>query len=80
MKKIKCPNCKTPMTLTDKGLVCPTCSQKRTLLVKSRGTDVFEIIKSQNLGISIHPTAGKYITEGQLQEIMKKGISVTVDY
>jgi len=71
----KCPICKTQMQFTDKGLVCPVCSQKKVLNVKFRADRVYEVLSTENCLVS-----GKYLNDKQIEAIRKQGVLIQVTY
>ena len=70
-----CPVCKTKIMFTDKGLVCPICSQKKVLNVRYRTEGVYEVLSTENFLVS-----GKYLNDKQIQDVRKQGVTILVNY
>lgn len=73
--KAKCPVCKTNMMFSEKGVVCPLCSQEKTMKVHFRGPSVFQVISTSNC---IAPD--KLINDAQVTMMRQKGVVVEVVY
>ena len=78
MPRPKCPSCKTPMILTEKGVICPLCSQKRVLTVRFRSSvtsPVYEVLSTKNVLVS-----NQYLNCDQLEYYRKQGIVIDVQF
>jgi hypothetical protein len=71
---LKCPGCGNPLTMTDKGLVCPVCENDRKLVVRRNWLGLYKVIESQNVFCS------GYLTIQQCEELTNKGIKIHVLY
>ena len=73
--KAKCPVCKTNMMFTDRGVVCPLCSQEKTMKVQFKNPSVFQVISTSNC---VAPD--KLINDAQVTMMRQQGVVVEIHY
>lgn len=68
---LKC-TCGHDLVFTDKGLSCPNCERKKSIIV-TRGWKVYKVLAAKNIIVS-----ASYLTEEQVTDLLGNGVDVIV--